>query len=111
MSQADVESSTDRLTLQGVRNKQPRPLEVSDLAFADADPRRLYFVTGVLPDGGLEAVSVKQIDSKTIRVDEWSAIPDAIAHGRLIPKRVDRQRLTALPPEWVDRIDLDEVKR
>jgi hypothetical protein len=111
MSQADVESSTDRLTLQGVRNKQPRPLEVSDLAFADADPRRLYFVTGVFADDELEIVSVAQIEAKTIRVDEWSAIPDAIANRRLIPRRVDRGRLAALPPEWVDRIDLDEVKR
>ena len=111
MSQVDVESSTDRMTLQDVRDEQPRPLQAGDVAFRGRSPRRLYFVVGEFPNGDLEVVSAKQIEAKTIRVDEWAAIPDAIANGRLIPKRVDRGRLTALPPEWINRIDLDEVSR
>lgn len=110
MSQANVEPSTDRLTLQDVRNKQPRPLQAGDAAFRGRNPRRLYFVVGEFPNSDLEVVSAKQIVDKTIRVDAYADILDAIGHGRLVTYRAGRAELTGLP-DGLDSPDLDEVSR
>lgn len=110
MSQANVEPSTDRLTLQDIRDKQPRPLQAGDAAFRGRSPRRLYFVVGEFPNSDLEVVSAKQIEEKTIRVDAYADILDAIDHGRLVTYRASADELTAYP-KAADTPDLNEVRR
>jgi hypothetical protein len=110
MSQANTESTTGRLTLQDVRDKQPRPLQAGDAAFRGRSPRRLYFVVGEFPNSDLEVVSAKQIEEKTIRVDAYADILAAIANRRLVAYRASADELTAYP-ESVDTPDLDEVRR
>jgi hypothetical protein len=105
-----TESSSGGLTLQDVRDEQPRPVRAGDAAFRGRDPRRLYFVVGEFPNSDLEVVSAKQIEEKTIRVDAYADILDAIDHGRLVTYRASADELTALPSA-IDTPDLDEVKR
>jgi hypothetical protein len=110
MSQANVESSTDRLTLQDIRDEQPRPLQAGDAAFRGRNPRRLYFVVGEFPNSDLEVVSAKQIEEKTIRVEAYADILAAIDHGRLVTYRASADELTAYP-KAADTPDPDEVRR
>jgi hypothetical protein len=113
MSRTDTsstESSSGGLTLQDIRDEQPRSLQAGDAAFRGRDPRRLYFVVGEFPNSDLELASAKQIEEKTIRVDEFGDILDAIDHGRLVTYRASGDELTPFP-KALDTPDIDEVRR
>ena len=80
--------------------------------FLDADPRRVYWVVGVLADDELEAVALAAIDDRDlVAPTDAAGIVEAVNDGRLSTVRICRDRALPLPAGVWREIDRDEVRR
>jgi len=83
----------------------PQP---GDPCFRGNNPRAVWFVVGILADGGVEAVAWKHIRERTIRVDGWEDILDGVRGGRLNPYRFREGQLTPYPTAAFESLFGDE---
>ena len=58
-----------------------------------AHPRNVLWITGVLPRGRVEVVSMDQIDRAPGRFGDLADIQEALRDGRLIPYSIPRREL------------------
>ena len=80
--------------------------------FLDGDPRRVYWVVGVLADDELEAVAHATIDDRDlVAPTDVADIVEAVNDGRLSTVRFSRDRALPLPAGVWSEIDRDEVRR
>ena len=87
-------------------------LQPSDPCILDRNPRRPYFVVGVLGGDELEIVAFAAIrDRALVDPDGFEDILDAVNDGRLSTVRCPRERALPLPLAMAREIDRDEVRR
>ena len=104
------ESATRPRRVRSVADLRRTRIEPGDLAFRGDDTRAIYVVVGTLSNDDLEAVSVAQLAEKTIRVDGYDDVLEAVAGGRAISYRFGRDELTPWP-DAIDTPDIKEVRR
>ena len=86
------------------RSWRQTPAFVGDVVGHVDDPRHTMFVTGVLPRGRLEVVTVERLRSALMGADELDDIQEALADGRVLPRSVPRHKVSPLTHGLADRV-------
>jgi hypothetical protein len=86
------------------RSWRQTPAFVGDVVGHVDNYRHAMFVTGVLPRGRLEVVTVERLRSALMGADELDDIQEALADGRVLPRSVPRRKVSPLTNAMADRV-------
>jgi hypothetical protein len=87
------------------RSWRQTPAFVGDLVGHVDDPRHTMYVTGVLPRGRLEVVTVERLGEALVgRLRELEHIQEALADGRVAPRSVPRHKVSPLTHGLADLV-------
>lgn len=90
------------------RSWRQTPAFVGDVVGHVDDPRHAMFVTGILPRGRLEVVTVDRLREALVgRLSELDHIQEALADGRVAARSVPRRKVSPLTGAMWDQV-LDE---